>query len=159
MKRALTTKNAYTLVEMMIAVAVIAVIASIAVPAAMRARNRARTVDIINELRATSEAFQMYVQEKTIFPPTSSGFSAVPAGMDRYMPKKSTWKSATPGGGLWYFWNFNPFGVWGYNAFVGIYNPNFTPDTLQAIDDALDDGDATTGSVLTFGNWVLYGIQ
>ena len=161
MNRHAPRQNGYTLVEMMIAVAVIALLASIAVPAAIRARNRSRAIDIANELRATGEAFQMYAQEKTVFPPSAAGFSTIPTGMSNYMPKKSTWTSSPPGGGWWYFWNFNPFSIWGYNVFIGVYNPNFTTETSQQIDAALDDGDPNTGQirVLNGGSWILYGVN
>ncbi len=149
----------FTLVELMIGIAIIAVVASIGVPAALRARDRSRTTHLVNELRATAEAFQMYAQEKATFPPTAATFSQIPTGMASYMPKKSTWTSSTPGGGIWYYWNFNPSGLWGSLCFIGVYNPNFTAEALQQIDSALDDGDGNAGNVRTFGTWVLYGIN
>jgi prepilin-type N-terminal cleavage/methylation domain-containing protein len=151
-------QKGFTLVEMMIAIAIIAMLAAIAVPAAVRAANRAQTVALINELRSTSEAFQMYAQEHNTWPPSAATFGVIPTGMNMYMPKKSTWTSSAPLGGLWYFWNVDPFGVNGYASYIGVYNPNFTTTETQLIQSTLSSG--SSGALQLFsGGWILYGIN
>ena len=149
----------FTLVEIMIVAAILALIASIAIPSYQRARKRAQANILINELRVTSDAFQTYVAEKGTLPPTASGFSMIPAGMSGYMPKKSTWTTASAGGGYWYWWNFSPSEVWGFTGLIGVYNPGFDPDQLAQIDSVLDDGDPSSGGIHTTSGWVFFGVK
>jgi prepilin-type N-terminal cleavage/methylation domain-containing protein len=64
MLRKLTTKRAgFTLVEIMIVVAIIALLAAIAVPGFLRARKRSQASKIINDLRLISGAMDQYAIE------------------------------------------------------------------------------------------------
>jgi prepilin-type N-terminal cleavage/methylation domain-containing protein len=59
-----TTKRAgFTLVEIMIVVAVIALLAAIAVPSFLRARKRSQASKIINDLRMIDSALDQYAIE------------------------------------------------------------------------------------------------
>ncbi len=65
MLKKLTTKRAgFTLVEIMIVVAIIALLAAIAVPGFLRARKRSQASKIINDLRLISGAVDQYAIEK-----------------------------------------------------------------------------------------------
>ena len=71
MLRKLTTKRAgFTLVEIMIVVAIIALLAAIAVPGFLRARKRSQASRIINDLRLIDSAVDQYAIENN----KSSGF-------------------------------------------------------------------------------------
>ena len=64
MLKKLTTKRAgFTLVEIMIVVAIIALLAAIAVPGFLRARKRSQASKIINDLRLISGAIDQYAIE------------------------------------------------------------------------------------------------
>ena len=64
MLRKLTSKRAgFTLVEIMIVVAIIALLAAIAVPGFLRARKRSQASKIINDLRMISGAIDQYAIE------------------------------------------------------------------------------------------------
>ena len=64
MLRKLTTKRAgFTLVEIMIVVAIIALLAAIAVPGFLRARKRSQASKILNDLRLISGAMDQYAIE------------------------------------------------------------------------------------------------
>jgi prepilin-type N-terminal cleavage/methylation domain-containing protein len=64
MLRKLKTKRAgFTLVEIMIVVAIIALLAAIAVPGFLRARKRSQASKIINDLRLISSAMDQYAIE------------------------------------------------------------------------------------------------
>jgi prepilin-type N-terminal cleavage/methylation domain-containing protein len=64
MPKKLTTKRAgFTLVEIMIVVAIIALLAAIAVPGFLRARKRSQASKIINDLRLISGAVDQYAIE------------------------------------------------------------------------------------------------
>ena len=64
MLRKLTTKRAgFTLVEIMIVVAIIALLAAIAVPGFLRARKRSQASRVINDLRLIDAAVDQYAIE------------------------------------------------------------------------------------------------
>ncbi len=63
MKILSTKKRGFTLVEIMIVVAIIALLASIAVPGFLRARKRAQASRIINDLRLIDSAVDQYAIE------------------------------------------------------------------------------------------------
>lgn len=57
------TAKAFTLVEIMIVVAIIATLAAIAVPGFMRARKRSQASRVLNDLRIIDNACDMYAIE------------------------------------------------------------------------------------------------
>jgi len=66
MPRKLTSKRAgFTLVEIMIVVAIIALLAAIAVPGFLRARKRSQASKILNDLRMISGAIDQYAIENS----------------------------------------------------------------------------------------------
>jgi prepilin-type N-terminal cleavage/methylation domain-containing protein len=66
MLRKLTAKRAgFTLVEIMIVVAIIALLAAIAVPGFLRARKRSQASKILNDLRMISGAIDQYAIENS----------------------------------------------------------------------------------------------
>lgn len=152
-------ESGFTLVEIMIVVAIVALLGALAVPSWQRARKRAQADALINELRVTSDAFQIYSAEKGSLPPSAAGFGAIPTGMASYLPKRSTWSATPPGGGYWYFWNFAPAEIWGFTGLIGVYNPSFAPEQLSQIDTSMDDGDSNTGGIHTFSGWVFLGVK
>ncbi|MEO6786755.1 MAG: type II secretion system protein [Chthoniobacteraceae bacterium] len=152
-------RRGFTLIEIMIVVSILALVASIGIPSYQRSRKNAQTDALMNELRVTGDAFQMYAAEKGTMPPTAAGFSAVPTGMADYMPKNSTWTAAAPGGGYWYWWNFSPSSVWGFSGLIGVYNAAFDSNQLTQIDTTMDDGDPNNGGIHTASGWVFYGVK
>ncbi len=151
-------RNGYTIVELMITVAVIALVAALAVPSWQRARKRSQTDALLNELRVTGEAFQIYAAEKGALPANAGAFSVVPTGMANYMPKKSTWAGVSPTGGYWVWWNFGSGGFWGFTGIVGVYNPGFDPAEITHMDTTMDDGDPNTGGIHSTTRWVFLGV-
>jgi prepilin-type N-terminal cleavage/methylation domain-containing protein len=57
------SKTAFTLVEIMIVVAIIALLAAIAVPGFLRARKRSQASRVLNDLRLIDNACDMYAIE------------------------------------------------------------------------------------------------
>jgi prepilin-type N-terminal cleavage/methylation domain-containing protein len=74
-------RQAFTLVEIMIVVAIIALLASIAVPGFLRARKRSQASRIINDLRLIDGALDMYAIENN----KSSGNPVNVADWTKYM--------------------------------------------------------------------------
>jgi len=151
-------QGGYSIVELMITVAVIAVIASLAIPAWQRARKRSQADALVSELRINGEAFQVYAAEKGGLPANSGVLSAMPAGMAPYMPKKSTWTGVSPTGGYWVWWNFGTSSFWGFTGIIGVYNANFDSEQVKHIDTAMDDGDPNNGGIHLSTGWVYYGV-
>lgn len=165
-----------TLIEILIVVAIIAVLAGIAVPQIYRGRRQAQAAALTEEFRNNYDAFVMFAQDKGTLPPTSPdpGFGEVPQGMEMYMPKRSTWTIDNVSGSLTnpqfrgrWTW-VRASGVYPpYNGFIMFYSPDITPEIAQDIDNRFDDGNITTGGLrYTAGSsdtgnvpWLWLGVQ
>jgi type IV pilus assembly protein PilA len=140
----LPRKNAragFTLLEIMIAVVIIGLLASMAIPAVQRVSNNAKLGKILSDFRTFAQAFEQYAAENGEWP-ANAGTAVVPTGMNRAI-KADAWEEArTAIGGRWN-WDAYSFGVT-----AGIAITGFTADdaTLTIIDNRLDDGDLTTGN-------------
>ena len=65
LKKLTTKRGGFTLVEIMIVVAIIALLAAIAVPGFLRARKRSQASKILNDLRMIDSAIDQYAIETT----------------------------------------------------------------------------------------------
>jgi prepilin-type N-terminal cleavage/methylation domain-containing protein len=74
-------QSAFTLVEIMIVVAIIALLAAIAVPGFLRARKRSQASRIINDLRLIDSAVDQYAIETN----RSSGFTVNTVDWTNYL--------------------------------------------------------------------------
>jgi prepilin-type N-terminal cleavage/methylation domain-containing protein len=63
MKKQINKRRGFTLVEIMIVVAIIALLAAIAVPGFLRARKRSQASKILNDLRMIDSAIDQYAME------------------------------------------------------------------------------------------------
>ncbi len=80
------SRAGFTLVEIMIVVAIIALLAAIAVPGFLRARKRSQASKIINDLRLIDAAVDQYAIETN----RQSGFSVGTTDWTAYMKKGSS---------------------------------------------------------------------
>ena len=86
MLRKLNKKHAgFTLVEIMIVVAIIALLAAIAVPGFLRARKRSQAAKILNDLRMIDGAVDQYAIETN----RTTGFSVGVTDWTKYVKKDS----------------------------------------------------------------------
>jgi prepilin-type N-terminal cleavage/methylation domain-containing protein len=136
----------FTLVEIMIVVAIIALLAVIALPSFLRAREQTQNAKFVNALRVASNAIETYAVEHNGYP-TDSNRSVVPSGMATYLDATLNWSGPTPIGGQW-DWDFNVFGV---KAAISVVNPTASASQLLDIDKRIDDGDLTTGAFQDMG--------
>ena len=81
LKRPTRNRGGFTLVEIMIVVAIIALLAAIAVPGFLRARKRSQASRIINDLRLIDSAVDQYAIENN----KSSGFSVPITEWTKYL--------------------------------------------------------------------------
>src|SRR5438874_1774595 len=56
-------KNAFTLIELLVVIAIIAILAAILFPVFAQAREKARGISCLSNLKETTLAFQMYLQD------------------------------------------------------------------------------------------------
>ena len=131
---------AFTLVEIMIVVAIIALLAAMALPSFMRARQKAQNAKLINGLRVATDAFQMYAIEHSAYPPDVNR-GVVPAGMALYFGPTFDFTKRTPIGGNW-DWDYNTFG---FTAGVSVVGSGADTTRMSEIDAKIDDGDLSTG--------------
>jgi prepilin-type N-terminal cleavage/methylation domain-containing protein len=83
MKSSSNSKSAFTLVEIMVVVAIIALLASIAVPNFLRARKRSQATRILEDLRVIDSAIDQYAIENN----KSGGSNVVWADIQVYLKK------------------------------------------------------------------------
>ncbi|MEP7014208.1 MAG: prepilin-type N-terminal cleavage/methylation domain-containing protein [Verrucomicrobiota bacterium] len=79
-------RGAFTLVEIMIVVAIIALLAAIAVPGFLRARKRSQATRILNDLRMIDSAVDQYAIESN----RSTGFTVPFSEWKNYLKVGST---------------------------------------------------------------------
>jgi prepilin-type N-terminal cleavage/methylation domain-containing protein len=130
----------FTLVEIMIVVSIIALLAIIAVPSFLHAREQSQSAKFVNALRVASGAFEMYLAEHNAYPPDVSR-GIVPPGMETYFGPTLDWTKPTPLGGNW-DWDYN---VFGFTAGISAVGTNASTQQMQDIDAKIDDGNLSTG--------------
>ena len=139
----MSKRSAFTLIEVMIIVALISNVLLVALPAFIRSRNMAQNTRYISDLRTIAGAFEMYAAENNKYPATAS-VGVVPAGMDVYL-KNIPYSVRNAIGGQWY-WTYNANGS--PAAIVGSLSPFTLDDVRMAdIDVRIDNG------ILATGNW------
>ncbi len=139
----------FTLVEIMVVVAVISLLCMMALPAFKRIQTRARSTAIANDLRVFSQAFDQYAQETGSWPPDTAAGVLPPLMVNRI--NATQWTRTTPIGGK-YNWEYNQthFGV-RYKAAISISATAAAPlpldvEQLTDLDRTIDDGNLLNGS-------------
>jgi len=132
MLKKLSTKRAgFTLVEIMIVVAIIALLAAIAVPGFLRARKRSQASKILNDLRMIDSAIDQYAIETG----KKTGDTIAVADWTNYVKKDSTLFAT------------------GKDLFGNAYGPQ-TVDTLPKVTSAAYD---SLSDVADAGFWSPFG--
>lgn len=91
-----TKRGGFTLVEIMIVVAIIALLAAIAVPSFLRARKRSQASTILNDLRLIDSAKDQYAIETN----KSGSVTPAPADLKPYFKTASRLYNGADGGSL-----------------------------------------------------------
>ena len=139
-------RQAFTMMEIMIVVALIGLLAVLAIPAFMTSRRRAQDTAFINDLRILSAAFTQYTMTSGDFPP-NQGPGVLPPEIVDCMPTRYDFTAATPIGGYW-DWDRAPQRgqqIYGCYAGLSVSLPSRTTAQMAEIDARIDDGDLTTG--------------
>lgn len=145
----------FTLVEIMVVVAIISFLAMMAVPAFRKLQSRARATATANDLRVFETAFETYASEKGVFPPSASPGELPPEMAGRI--KGDDWTQASPIGGH-FTWERNvDFGGNKVSAAITITSTSDSTLTgnaaeLEELDRILDDGNLSTGNLIFGGS-------
>ncbi len=150
--RAMNNKG-FTLVEIMIAVAIIALLASIALPSLRKARLSTQNAKFENDLRIARDAFEMLVTFSGTYPGDETP-GVLPAEVQSYLPRFK-WTAPTSIGGQW-DWDFEQFG---YRAGVSVHLPDRDAGAMLDIDRIIDDGNLLTGSFRQRANGYIWIIE
>ena len=124
-------RGAFTLVEIMIVVAIIALLAAIAVPGFLRARKRSQASRILNDLRMIDAAVDQYAVETN----RSTGNTVAVADWTNYLKK----------------------GTVLYNSGNSILGSAYGPQTVDTIPQVVSADYATLSDVASTGFWSPYG--
>ena len=138
----MSKRSGFTLVEVMIIVAILTNIMLIALPGFIRSRNSAQNTRYLSDLRTISTAFDMYAAENNRYP-GSAAPSVVPAGMTVYL-NNIPYTSRNAIGGQWYRTYSSASSP---AAIVGSLSSFALDDIRMAeIDTRIDNGVLSTGA-------------
>lgn len=127
----------FTLVEIMVAVAVIGLLASIAVPSFRKVQLNSSAARVMNDLRVYSGAFQRFNLEFGYWPePQPAG--TLPAEMDGYINRQSFELRNS----LRCQWKWE---VFDHVVGIGMEPPLATLPVLELVDERFDDGSLASG--------------
>jgi type IV pilus assembly protein PilA len=146
-------REGFTLVEIMIVVAIIGLLIAIAVPAFFQYRRDSENALFVNALRIGADSFRSYMIKHDVYPADRNP-AQVPVGMAGYLANMD-WTAPTPIGGLW-DWDFNVFGV---KAGLSAYLPDRTDAEMAQIDAIIDDGNLSTGDFRKRSQGYIYIIE
>jgi prepilin-type N-terminal cleavage/methylation domain-containing protein/prepilin-type processing-associated H-X9-DG protein len=87
----------FTLIELLVVIAIIAILAAMLFPVFARARESARKIQCLSNVKNIAMAFQMYLGDYEMFPPSAK----MPGFAKNIIPTAGDWFSAWKNGG-WY---------------------------------------------------------
>jgi type IV pilus assembly protein PilA len=138
-------KRGFTIVELIIAIAIIGILSMIAIPNLLTYRDKAKLVLIASDLRNFRGAFIAYVSENGCYPPDShtdapyhlkNGY-----GTEDYLPINA-WMATPPWGG---FYNWEGPNTYPY-AGISLYGTTASEALMVSLDAILDNGNVNSGS-------------
>jgi type II secretory pathway pseudopilin PulG len=137
----MSKKSAFTLVELMLVIAILGDLVIVAVPAFIRSRDLAQNTKYMTDNRTACGAFEMYAAENNAYPPDTPP-AVIPPGLLIYL-QGMDWTDPNSLGAQWQ-WMLNEYAT---TAQVAIIFPSAGDDVRMAsIDLRFDDGVLTTGA-------------
>ena len=158
------TSNGFTLIELMVVIAIIGVLASVSIASLSEAREKANVAKTIQDMRGIQTNISIYTNHTNSFPPRCD--AVCNSGTDPFLnslgargwngPYQSVWDRAHPWGGSYSISQYDTYQDGSIEMIIVLdddrpgtnYSDNqgAVPLTaLLAIDKIFDDGDLATG--------------
>lgn len=153
--RAARRSRAFTTVELMIVVVIIAILAAMGLPAFQRILVHVRGNALLSDFRVFSAGFLQYAHTHGAYPPSSSAPGAFPTQMAGIITPDQ-WTRLAPIGGQYEFLNNVTIGGADYRAVIRVSPTSAAPinlssDQLQLVDRRSDDGNLAAGNFIVSG--------
>lgn len=123
----------FTLVEIMIVVAIIGILAALALPSFLKARIETQNSAFMNDLRTIDAAINMYAAEHKGYPKDVNE-GIMPPELAPYL-KSIDWTKPTPIGGLWDYDK-----DWGMTCGIGVKGASRTAEEMAKLGDFIQYG-------------------
>jgi len=143
-----------TLIEILTVAGIIGLLAAIALPFFIKAREASEDSAFASDLRVVVSAFVTYSVANKGYPP-EVGPGTMPTGLAEFLSRRFQWSQDTPIGGKW-DWDSNAHGV---VAAVSVFEPSRTAAQMLKIDEKIDDGNLGTGIFRSRANGYMYIIE
>ncbi len=145
-------KSAFTLVEIMVVVAIIGLMAALAVPAFMKVKIASQNSRLANDLRVFANLIEVYLMETGEYPEDSNS-GVLPGGFADYV-KPAQWDLEPSIGGVWDV-EYDSYNI---VSAVGVHRYTVDDQQIQAFDQRFDDGNLSTGQYRKLANDRYYRI-
>ena len=147
--------RAFTIVELMIVVTIIALLGAMVMPAFQRVLQHVRGNTLVNDLRVFSAGLLQYAHSNGDYPATSTAAGIFPPEMAGILAPDQ-WTRSAPIGGNYEFLRDTTVGGVSYRALIRVSAAAgtaiaFTSTQLLALDERFDDGSLTAGQLFTNG--------
>jgi len=139
-KKSSRDKNGFTLIELMIAMAIIAFLAVMVIPKMGDVIEKARIARIAYHFKVYIDSFRIYYASNQNYP--LDKHNQLPPEMNPYLNKEK-FEGDRPLGGQWNWEGADTYDL----VALSIYEPTADQNTLKKLDKILDDGDLNTGQM------------
>jgi len=123
----------FTLMEIMIVVAIIGLLAALALPSFQKARIKSQNSAFMNDLRIIDAAINQYIVENKKYP-ADVNEKIMPPELVPYL-KGIDWSKPTPIGGYWDY-DYN----WGMTCGIGVMGPQRTAAEMAELGNFVEYG-------------------
>jgi len=152
MKHDLPSSRGFTLIEILMVIAIIGILSTIAIPHYMDYQLRAKAVRLTTEVKAAAQAFRTYKIENNTYPADRTPGVTPP---EISLLIGNFFSTTPPIGGQW-DWDYQQFGI---TAGISVYNPPLSTEELQTVDRVIDDNNLFTGTFRRRTSGYIYVIE